>query len=263
MYIPKIIHLIWFGGNEYSPIVKQCINSWKKYAPDYDIKIWNEESFDIKSNSFTEEAYKVKKWAFVSDYVRLYALYNYGGVYIDSDVELLKPIEPILENEHAVTGYSGSEWIPAGFMAAEPKNVWIEELLKYYDNRHFILPDGSFDMKVNNVIITEISKKKFGFVSGDNFIKTGNVKIYPLKYFTPYCKYPINFQKEDIKNYLKHFKIDPCYSYCVHYGTATWVSNRNTIFYKVKHIIRRIFPERIIHFLERVYYKYHKWESKK
>lgn len=260
-YIPRIIHLIWFGGNPYSPIVQRCIDSWRVYCPNYEIKLWNEESFDINTNIYVKEAYEAKKWAFVSDYVRLYALYNYGGVYIDSDVEILKSFEELLEDEHVVTGYSASCWIPAGFMAAEKGNIWIKALLDYYDDRHFILPDGSYDMKVNNAIITEISEKDFGFKVGDLSINYGNVKLYPRRYFHPYKKEVFEFNEKNMQQLNKFFNIDEKDTYCIHYSMGSWVSNHRTPYYKLKHLVRKIMPQCIVECLERIYYKVHKWKG--
>lgn len=259
-YIPRVIHLIWFGRNPYSDVVKKCIESWKRFCPDYLVHIWNEDNFDINCNDYVKEAYEAKKWAFVSDYVRLYALYNEGGVYIDSDVELLKSIDDILENRHVVTGYSSSNWIPTGFMASEKGNIWIEELLKYYNGRHFIQEDGTLDMKVNNVIITEISEKKFGFNSGDMSIEYGNVSLFPQPYFHPFPRRALDYTKIDPEDAKKYFNTTKD-TYCIHYGTATWVQNRNSIKYKFKHLIRMMLPQKIMEPIERVYYKIHKWKE--
>lgn len=251
--------MIWFGNNSYSPIVEKCMRSWKKYCPDYKLKIWSEENFNINSNMFVKEAYEAKKWAFVSDYVRLYVLYNEGGVYIDSDCELLQGLDDILDGEHVVTGYSSSNWIPTGLMASEKGNPWVFELLKYYEDRHFVLHDGSYDMKVNNVIISEISAEKCGFIPGDMYISMGKVTLYPRIYFHPYPKRVVNWEKDDINKVEQYYKVDRLKTVCIHYGTGSWVENRNTLYYKMKHIVRRIFPQRIVEALERIYYKYHSW----
>ena len=183
MFIPRKIHLIWFGKNQYSSIIEKCIESWKTFCPDYEIKIWNEDNFDININEFVREAYESKKWAFVSDYVRVYALYNEGGVYIDSDCELIKGIDEILDDQHAVTGYASSNWLQSGFMASERGNEWIKMIMNYYENRHFILEDGRYDMKVNNAIITELCMNNCDFKLGDSYINMGMVKVYPRIYF--------------------------------------------------------------------------------
>ena len=102
--IPKIIHYCWFGGNPLSDDAKRYIASWKKYCPDYEIREWNESNFDINENDYCREAYEQKKWAFVTDYVRLKALYEYGGIYMDTDVEVVKPLDPLLSYD-ALSGY--------------------------------------------------------------------------------------------------------------------------------------------------------------
>lgn len=257
-YIPKTIHLVWFGGNPYSKIVLYCIKSWKKMCPDYEIKVWNEETFDVTCNKFVNEAYQNKKWAFVSDYVRLYALYNYGGVYIDSDVELLKSFEPLFENEHCATGYEGDLWIPAAIMAAEPKNEWIKLLLDYYKERSFVKSDGSLDMKANTAIITELSKTQCQFEMGDFEIALGNVKLFPTEYFQPYKKQQFDFQNDE--------SISKCHSYyeitnntvCIHHNTVTW-SKDSGASKKIKAFVRKILPKDLMEILRKIYYKRYKW----
>lgn len=263
-YIPRTIHLIWFGGSPFPPIVQKCVDSWKSKCPDYNIAIWNEDSFDLNSNVFVMEAARAKKWAFVSDYVRLYVLYNYGGVYIDSDVEVLKNFDELLEDEHVVTGYSNASWIPAGFMAAEPHNVWVGELLAYYNNRHFIYEDGTYDMTVNNEIITNISERDFGFKIGDLYIKRGEVRLYPREFFHPYKRRVFDFTEDNLKNLSHFFNIDPHNTYCVHYSMGSWVTNSQSVGYKFKHLVRSISPEFVINVLERIYYRsgLHNWRGK-
>lgn len=106
--IPKIIHYIWFGGNPLPELAVKCIESWKKYCPDYEIMIWDERNFDVSVCAYTKEAYDAKKWAFVSDYVRLKALYEYGGIYMDTDVELVKSLDGFL-HEKAFSGFETKE----------------------------------------------------------------------------------------------------------------------------------------------------------
>lgn len=260
-YIPKVIHMIWFGGKPFNIAIQKCVDSWKKWCPDYEIKIWNEETFDINTNAFVKEAYEAKKWAFVSDYVRLYALYNEGGVYLDSDVEVVKNFDCLLEDEHVVTGYSSKQWIPAGFMASEKGNCWIRALLDYYTDRHFVLEDGKMDMKVNNEIISTISKEKFGFRSGDLSIEYGNVRLYPRVYFHPYKKQVIEFTEDTLNNIKRYFNIDEDKTYCIHYSMGSWVTDFNTTSYKIKHFIRKHLPQSAIEFLEGIYYRCHNWKE--
>lgn len=258
-YIPKIIHMIWFGENPYSPIVECCIASWRKICPGYTIKLWNEQNFDINSNVFVKEAYEAKKYAFVSDYVRLYALYHEGGVYIDSDVEVIKNFDLLLEGEHAVTGYSTSMWIPAGFMAAEKHNEWIKVLLDYYQDRHFVLPDGSYDQRVNNAIISEISATKYGFRRGRTWLEFGKVRLYPMLYFTPYRKKTFKLCQEKLKDRYRYFKIDKEKTYCIHYSMASWGDGDHGIVLYLKRLVRDYLPQVIVEWIERRYYckKFH------
>ena len=153
--IPKIIHYCWFGGNPLPKSAEKCIKSWKKYCPDYEIIEWNESNFDINSNQYVREAYENKKYAFVTDYVRLYAMYNYGGIYMDTDVEVLKPLDCFLDN-HAFSGFESSGYIPTGLMASEKEFPLFRELLKYYGNRAFVNPDGSFDTTTNTLVMVII-----------------------------------------------------------------------------------------------------------
>jgi len=157
--IPKKIHYCWFGKNPMPKLAQKCINSWNKYCSDYEIICWNEDNFDINSNEYVKEAYENKKFAFVTDYVRLYALYNYGGVYMDTDVEVLKSLDKFLENE-AFSGFENTEYVPTGIMASTKGNNVIKDLLDYYKDRHFIKEDGSFDLKTNTETITSIMEKK-------------------------------------------------------------------------------------------------------
>ena len=259
-YIPKIIHLIWYGRNPYGPIVQRCVDSWRTYCSDYEIRLWNEDTFDINTNIFAKEAYEAGKWAFVSDYVRLYALYHYGGVYIDSDVEVVQDFDHLLENEHVVTGYSAKCWLTSGFIAAEKHNIWIKSLLEYYIGRHFVLPDGSFDMKPNNAIITQLSEQKYGFKIGDQVITKGNVKLYPRIYFHPYKKEVFEFNEENINSIDKFFNIDYCNTYCIHYSVGSWGGNDKPLYAQMKHWIRKILPQPVVEWMESIYYKKSTWK---
>ena len=261
-YIPRKIHAVWFGRNSYSQMVKRCMESWQKMMPDYEIKVWNEDNFDISQNTYVKEAYEAKKRAYVSDYVRLYALYEEGGVYIDTDIEIIKSLNKLLEGEHVVTGYSSNSWIPTAIMASEKGNIWVKELLRYYDGRHFILPDGSFDLKANNIIITEMSARIWGFKRGDRWIKFGQVRLYPREYFQPYAKRVIDWKKENILElaaYHKYYKIDKENTYCIHYDTVSWRDDNTAFISHVKHLLRRILPQFIYEALHRQYYKRREW----
>lgn len=134
--IPKIIHYCWFGGNSQPADVKKYIESWRKYCPDYEFKEWNESNFDLNENDYCKEAYEAKKWAFVTDYVRLKALYEYGGFYMDTDVEVIKSLEP-LRIYNAVSGYESSTHIQTPHHRCEVDSMILPLLHQYpYRNHH-------------------------------------------------------------------------------------------------------------------------------
>lgn len=180
--IPNIIHYCWFGGKEKPEDVKQYIASWRKFCPDYEIKEWNESNFDLNENDYCREAYEAKKWAFVTDYVRLKALYEYGGFYMDTDVEVVKPLESLRKYD-AVSGYESETSIPTGTMGACRGNEWIGVLLKDYDHRHFLQADGSYDITTNVVVITQLTKKKYGLNLNGQMLRFGhNMILLPFDY---------------------------------------------------------------------------------
>ncbi len=183
--IPKTIHYCWFGRGDKPDLAKKCIESWKKYCPDYKIIEWNEDNFDIDINSYVREAYDAKKYAFVTDYVRLYVLEKYGGIYMDSDVEVIKPLDHFL-NEKAFSSFENNDYIPTGIMASEKNNLWIKSLLHDYDNLHFI-NNGNMDLTPNTIRITKTTIDKFKLIPHSSYQKLGNgvVTIYPHDFFCP------------------------------------------------------------------------------
>lgn len=183
--IPKIIHYCWFGRGEMPELALKCIESWHKYMPDYEYKLWNEDNFDINCNAYVKEAYEAKKYAFVTDYVRLYALFTEGGIYMDTDVEVLKPYDDLLYLT-GFTGYEGSKHLPpvTGTMASEPQNAWVKEQLEAYDNIHFLKEDGSMDTMPNTARISQIMKKG-GFVPDGKKKVYKEMHIFPIDYFCP------------------------------------------------------------------------------
>lgn len=183
--IPKTIHYCWFGKADKPESVCKYINTWKKYCPDYKIIEWNEDNFDITSNTYVNQAYQQKKYAFVTDYVRLYVLYNYGGIYMDTDVEVLKPLDKFLNNS-AFSGFENNNNIPTGIMGAEKGNLWIKDLLDEYNDLVFIKENGTLDLTTNVVRITNLTKKKYGLKQESSFQNLKNiVTLYPYDYFCP------------------------------------------------------------------------------
>lgn len=181
--IPKIIHFVWFGKNPLPDLAVHCIDSWKKYCPDYEIMEWNEQSFDISSCLYAKEAYEAKKWAFVSDYVRLKVLYEYGGVYMDTDVELVDSLDGYL-SEKAFCGFESDASIQTGIMACEKNHTLFKYLLDSYFERKFFREDGTYDQTTNVAIITEIMLQ-CGVHLNNKKQTVCDITVYPTEYFCP------------------------------------------------------------------------------
>lgn len=182
--IPKKIHYCWFGRGEMPKLAKKCIKSWKKYCPDYEIKEWNEDNFDLDMYPYAREAYDNRKFAFVTDVVRLYALYHEGGIYMDTDVEVLKPLDSFLKHT-AFSGFEDETQVPTGIMASEKGGIWAKENLEYYKGRHLVNEDGSLDLTTNVITITNYMLKHG--LRQDNSLQDfpGLITMYPKDYFCP------------------------------------------------------------------------------
>ncbi len=162
--IPKILHYVWVGDQEKPELVLKCIESWKKYCPDYEIKEWGNEVLKNIDNAYVKEAFKARKWAFVSDYLRLYALKTYGGFYVDSDLEITANLDEFCSYEF-VSGYENyNHYISpiTALMGASKESKIITSLLKDYDDKHFILPDGTYDQTTNTITITHFFEREYG-----------------------------------------------------------------------------------------------------
>lgn len=182
--IPKKIHYCWFGRGTLPEVSQKYIDSWKKYCPDYEIKEWNEDNFDISCNRYVKEAYDSKKFAFVTDYVRLFALYNEGGIYMDTDVEVLKPLDVFLKHK-AFSSFENNDSIPTGLMASEKGGEWVKNLLDEYENMSFIKEDGSMDLTTNVIRITNLTERMYGLIRKSSYQDLGVLTLYPHEYFCP------------------------------------------------------------------------------
>jgi hypothetical protein len=183
--IPKIIHYCWFGKGEKPELVQKCLDSWKEHLWDYQIVEWNEEIFDINTNSYVKEAYEAKKYAFVSDYVRVHALYRYGGIYLDTDVEVYKSFNDLLHHE-SFWGFEQENYIATSTIGAAKGNPIIEIFLDSYKGKRFLKENGSFDDITNVAIVTDILKKKGLIRDGTYQEFAGLASFYPKTYFSPY-----------------------------------------------------------------------------
>ena len=201
--IPKIIHYCWFGGKPLPEDAKRYIESWKKFCPDYEIYEWNEQTFDINAVSYVREAYEAKKWAFVTDYVRLYALSTVGGIYMDTDVEVLKNLDVFLNNK-GFSGFERVDAVPTGIMAAEKENMFIHELLHEYDAIHFLKEDGTLDLTTNVVRITNTAKK-YGLKLNNKLQTVNDFTFYPKDYFCPKSSRTLEINLTENSYTIHHF----------------------------------------------------------
>lgn len=190
MKIPKVIHYCWFGGNPLSDSAVKCIESWKKYCPEYEIKEWNENNFNIHACKYIEEAYENEKWAFVSDYARMYILYHYGGIYFDTDVEVIRNFDDLLaegsfmgmEKDFETNGYCA---VATGLGIGSIKKHFIyKEILEYYENISFYKEDGSLNLVTVVDHVTNILKKH-GLKDIPGIQNIEGINIYPKEYFCP------------------------------------------------------------------------------
>lgn len=231
--IPKIIHYCWFGGKPLPENMKKCIASWKKYLPDYEIKEWNESNFDLNCCEYVQEAYKIKKWAFVSDYARFWILYRYGGLYFDTDVEMIKSLNILIEKgsfmgcENITTPISDGDVSslainPGLGMAASPGLRLYKEILDYYGGLHFSLnKDGTYDTVVDYV--TSILRKH-GFKGNGTIEEIDDIFVYPPEYFGP-----MNYKTGKISITEN--------TYTIHWYTASWQSGYSRFKTQMQHLL--------------------------
>lgn len=172
--IPKKIHYCWFGNGPKSKLAEKCIASWKKHCPDYEIIEWNESNIDISTNKFAKQAYDAKKWGFVPDYWRLWIIYNHGGIYLDTDVELVKSLDNLLIYP-GFAGYEDANHVALGLgFGAEKGNPVIAEMMRQYDAMLFINDDGSYNLTPSPLLNTDVFRNRYNLGKDD-----GTVKCYP------------------------------------------------------------------------------------
>lgn len=189
MAIPKILHYCWFGKGEMPKTEAKCVKGWKKFFGDYKVILWNEDNFDININTYVKEAYSAKKFAYVADVARLYALYEYGGIYLDADCKVLKSFDNLLEH-HAFTGFGGdNKELAACTLAFEPHDPFIKECLDSYETNHFINPDGTYNTWSVNQRMTKLLMK-YGFKPNGNKQVIRDIVVYPMSYFCPLSMLP-------------------------------------------------------------------------
>lgn len=225
--IPKVIHYCWFGGKPLPPLAEKCIASWKKYCPDYEIVRWDESNYDYKKSDYMRQAYEAKKWSFVTDYARKDIIYENGGIYLDTDVELIKPIDDLLSHT-AFLGMEKPGYVATGLiMGAEKHNEIIGEMRDVYNNVRFMNEDGSLNLKTCLEYEREVLQKH-GLRDENTEQVINGIHIYPTEYFCPKAGYGT-----DIKVTKK--------TYSIHHYAASWVPLNRKIRGKVYFGLKRIF----------------------
>lgn len=211
----------------------RCIISWEKYLPGYQLRLWNEDTFDITSHPYVFEAYQAQKYAFVTDYVRLYVLDHFGGIYLDTDVEMIRNLDELLD----LPGFSGFESekdVPTGIMACESHNPWAEEQLSYYKDRHFYKSTGKADLTSNVEIISTIMHGN-GFLLNNSYqVYKGCMHMFPKEYFCPKSRSGI-------------ITVTPN-TYCIHHFAGTWLPWNLRL---KKHFFRKVIGPKVTDFLIR------------
>ncbi|MEG2379497.1 MAG: glycosyltransferase [Bacilli bacterium] len=213
----KIIHYCWFGPKPLPKLAKKCIKSWEKYLPDYKIIKWSEDNVDLFENQFIKSAYENKKWAFVADYVRTKVLYEMGGIYLDTDMEIIKPINELLDTDFVI-GVEDSGYIAAGIIISkEKKNKYLKKMLDLYKTMKIEENMDFFQISIPK-ILSRIFKDEYD-IKNANFIQTNkdkSLKIYPREYF-----YPLSYDRQN--------NIFTNNTFAVHYYDASWVNNTEKI----------------------------------
>lgn len=208
--IPKIIHYCWFGRGNKPDIVKRCIDSWKCELVGYRIIEWNEDNFDINTNIFVREAYYRKKYAFVSDYVRVYALYKYGGIYMDTDVEVYKPFSEYILTNDSFWGFEEGNYIATSIIGCKKGNAVIAKFLDSYKSKSFINKEGKNDITTNVIIVNKIIKEMGIILNGKYQRIEGIMTIYPQEYFSPY-------------DYINCYSKANNNTYTIHHFHKSWI----------------------------------------
>jgi mannosyltransferase OCH1-like enzyme len=241
--IPKVIHYFWFGGNPLPKLAQDCIESWKHFMPDYEIRRWDETNFDVNQISYTREAYEAKKWAYVSDYARIKVLYEVGGVYLDTDVELIKSLDPIIskgafmacERKSNLPPYPG---VATGLgIAVEAHHQIYKDILDYYQNLHFYGASGSLTVveHVTTVLI------QHGLKPTNMLQELEGITIYPPEYFCP-------FDKMDRIRITNN-------TVAIHHYAGTWLSKSSRLKKTISKILGPHITYAVVRFKDIMYHR--------
>lgn len=241
--IPKIIHLCWLSGDPFPKEIQKCLDSWKRVLPDYEIMLWDKEKFDVNSILWTMQAYEMKKYAFAADYIRLFALYNYGGIYLDSDVLMYKSFNDLLSLPYFLgCDYVGS--FEAAVVGFEKNSPIVAEILKYYEGRSFIKSDGTLDMlALPRVFLKVLTENGHDFVKIsrlENYDEGNTLYIFDRDFFNS-------------RNSVEPHRTRK--SYCSHCYAGSWVKTGLTLKSKIKQKLPNWIKRLIFFFTNRLHKK--------
>lgn len=235
--IPKIIHYCWFGKGEKSKQAKNCIASWKKYFPDFEIREWNEDNCDYLSIPFMAEAYQEKKYAFVSDVMRLIVLEQYGGIYFDTDVEVIRDFSPLLQDE-GVIGFENDEFVNTGqVLISAPHHKVIQSMIEEYKRIHFILPDGTLNAVGCPQLNTDVMKQ-FGLICNGREQLVEGIHIYPSEYFNP------------LDSSTRQLNVT-ANTYSIHWYSQSWLPGSVRLRCKITTACRKVFGKKCFEWLKK------------
>lgn len=238
--IPKIIHFCWLSTDKYPDLIEKCISTWKAKLPDYEFVHWDTDRFDLDSNIWVKQAFETKKYAFAADYIRLYAVYNYGGIYLDTDIEVLKKFDDLLVLPYFI-GSEGNGIIEAGVFGAEKKCEWIGKCLEYYDGKSFIKEDCSFDtLTLPRIMMSQITKMR-------DIIEIKNNEISNLKFDEDkLLMFPVDYfcAKNQGTGIIKTNDN----TYTIHHFAMSWVPNKYVFLPNLKRKLMSVFGVKAIDF---------------
>ena len=224
----KIIHYCWFGGNPKTKTIEKCIASWRRFFPNWEIREWNETNFDTNCNVYVQQAYTAKKWAFVSDYCRFWALEHFGGIYFDTDVEVIRSFEPLF-TDTAFAGFETDRFVAPGLVlyVSEPGNRIITEAKEYYESAQFLDENGD-RIRLNVCGIFTSILEKHGFKPNGQMQICDGMKIYPKDYFCPF---------DDATGILHKTNN----TYAIHWYDKSWMSKSRILRNRITRIAHRVF----------------------
>ena len=243
--IPKVIHYCWFGRNPLPKLALKCIDSWRKFFPDYEIKEWNEDNFDVNIIPYTRDAYEAKKYAFVSDYARFWILYHYGGIYFDTDVEVIRPMDDIIERgpfmgiECGINDGKKLSVAPGLGLAVDEGNDLFKMIVKQFDELDYWLPNGQRNSYTMIPLISDLLISK-GLRVEDCIQFVDSIYVYPPEYFNPL---------EDATGELKTTEN----TRSIHWYMKSWMTTETRVSLFIKRMMRRLLGKRVMNSLKRFF----------